>query len=572
MISVELGASIFMKSNRLLYEWANEFGLPLDDDPSDSKLERNLKKSGGGVKQQQSGRAQESDNEEEGSEGTASSNAGSDTVRLGLWDGERFVFTTTGSTWWDTAMGFWRYGFSPVRAANLAKVAADRFYKNYDVGVGPFESMAEWMNSLELEEFLGLTAEEFFEKMGVGVRYRQEIIEAITRVNYAQNLNSMNALSALVCLIALNGEAHQVQGGNARIFQELITRSKGLNLKLNTAVNSVTKIDVDAGTSHPVERTEAKLFVNTVPAALGRGEEYVVKKGGASQVSQRTPKYKLVLEDGSSEEYDTIILAVPLPKSDIKFENMPDPRVSVSYIHLHVTIIIGEVDPTFFGLSKDSQVPTDIITLYRPQPRRPPKSPRPPSTQNPHGNDEDEEEETQLFNSLSIIQRLDDGRRIHKIFSRQPMTDEILGRIFKRKNFDVVVRKEWFSYPVLKPVTANASATANTDDAQSDTEQLEPLGKQSSIRVTGRHHLSSDRKRSTTATNSGALNKIPSLELAPNLFYVNSFESVFSTMESEAIAGRNAARVVARRLMCSNSGGKGGDSTDSRRVKVKAKL
>lgn len=76
--------------------------------------------------------------------------------------------------------------------------------------------------------------------------------------------------------------------------------------------------------------------------------------------------------------------------------------------------------------------------------------------------------------------------RIEKIFSRDRVEDEWLGKVFGAGRVGWVYRKEWDAYPVQPP----------------------------------------------TAT-------YPSLEPAPGIYYVNAFEPVVSTMETETISSLN---------------------------------
>ena len=62
------------------------------------------------------------------------------------------------------------------------------------------------------------------------------------KVNYAQNLNQIQALEALVCVFASLSGALSVEGGNWQIFHEMIIAS-GAKLRLNTQVISIKKIE-----------------------------------------------------------------------------------------------------------------------------------------------------------------------------------------------------------------------------------------------------------------------------------------------------------------------------------------
>jgi prenylcysteine oxidase/farnesylcysteine lyase len=85
-----------------------------------------------------------------------------------------------------------------------------------------------------------------------------------------------------------------------------------------------------------------------------------------------------------------------------------------------------------------------------------------------------------------------DGRPVYKVFSRTALSSDLLERLFR--NGTVVNKKVIKAYPVLTP--------------------------QKEVPIT----------------------------LAEKLFYVNSFESVVSTMETETISGKNVAKLAAKAL------------------------
>jgi len=98
------------------------------------------------------------------------------------------------------------------------------------------------------------------------------------------------------------------------------------------------------------------------------------------------------------------------------------------------------------------------------------------------------------FSSVSKLTNISvaDGRSLYKVFSRTALSNELLEKLFV--NSTIVNMKVIKAYPVLSPQKA-----------------------------------------------------VP-IVLATNLFYVNSFESFVSTMETETISGKNVAKLVAKAL------------------------
>jgi prenylcysteine oxidase/farnesylcysteine lyase len=97
------------------------------------------------------------------------------------------------------------------------------------------------------------------------------------------------------------------------------------------------------------------------------------------------------------------------------------------------------------------------------------------------------------FSSLGLVGAAPDGAQIYKLFSREPLAESLLDEVFS--SFDAVEQVRWQAYPVLRP--------------------------------------SRD---------------LPPFRLAEGLYWVNAMEFAVSTMETEAVAARNVANLVAQQL------------------------
>ncbi|KAI1608421.1 prenylcysteine oxidase [Exophiala viscosa] len=209
----ELGASIFVEINHILYNATRDFGLipsaKIYQAAPDSKYE------------------------------------------LGIWDGLSFVFTSateddtsSWSGWWDIAKLLWKYGLSPIRTQRATRKAVGSFLEFYNEPVFPFPSIQEAVLSTGLVAYTSVTGKDVLNAAGVGDLFSREIIQASTRVNYASNLGGIHGLETLVCM-AIEG-AMAVEGGNWQIFEEMVT-SSATRLLLNTTVTDVIK-DTKHGT------------------------------------------------------------------------------------------------------------------------------------------------------------------------------------------------------------------------------------------------------------------------------------------------------------------------------------
>jgi prenylcysteine oxidase / farnesylcysteine lyase len=92
----------------------------------------------------------------------------------------------------------------------------------------------------------------------------------LKQVNYAQNLDQIQALEALVCVYASNNQGLSVVGGNWRIFSEMILAS-GAKLLLETRVNGIERVDYHGKTKWRVysndNEDESELFDGVVLAS-----------------------------------------------------------------------------------------------------------------------------------------------------------------------------------------------------------------------------------------------------------------------------------------------------------------
>lgn len=80
-----------------------------------------------------------------------------------IWDGERFVYETTGgsSRWYDVAKMFWRYGSSPYYAIKLVNSVVSDFLKLYEAPYFPFRSLTQRTFELGLQRVTAVTGEQF---------------------------------------------------------------------------------------------------------------------------------------------------------------------------------------------------------------------------------------------------------------------------------------------------------------------------------------------------------------------------------------------------------------------------
>ncbi|ETN45858.1 uncharacterized protein HMPREF1541_00039 [Cyphellophora europaea CBS 101466] len=146
---VELGGSIFVKANHILYNFTRDFGL---DATSRSSREE-----------------------------------GHSDYDLGVWDGEQFVFkqSSSDSRWqgyWDIVKLLWKYGSAPIKIRNLTQAMLDKFLSVYDEPLFPFSSLTGIIEQTGLIDDISLDGKTMLEAKGAGGAFANDIVQASTRV------------------------------------------------------------------------------------------------------------------------------------------------------------------------------------------------------------------------------------------------------------------------------------------------------------------------------------------------------------------------------------------------------
>ena len=125
---VELGASIFIKKNQILFDTMEKFGLePRDPD------------------------------------------VGSD-PEMGIWDGDHFVFQINQDHWfwWNAYKVFMKYGFlAPRRTQKLMETTIDKFLQLYNYPFFPFRSLSQRVYELGLVQATAVTGEQLLKDNNV---------------------------------------------------------------------------------------------------------------------------------------------------------------------------------------------------------------------------------------------------------------------------------------------------------------------------------------------------------------------------------------------------------------------
>ena len=354
---VELGASIFVEVNKNLVSAVREFGLAT-----------------------------------KGAEKNDLPNT------LGVYDGLHWVFTGSESGWLTVGKLLWKYGLAPIRTHNLMKQTLGKFLQMYEEPHFPFRDLSKTVYDLGLTKATAATGAEFLAKNNIQPPFSTDIIQASTRVNYAQNLDKIHGLETMVCM-ATDG-AMQVRGGNWQIFAGML-KASGAEVLLNTSVTSVRR--------------------------------------------QPNGTYTIDARSGSSAAqpniYDTIVVAAPLQYADLNLEPAPlNTPPEIPYVSLHVTLFTSplSLNPEAFHLGPTDPVPSTILTTTS-----------------------DSHKLSVPFFSISTLRTVTNPKTgqkeyLYKIFSPDRVDDWFLEAILlpSGKNKEPVTwmhEKVWQSYPYLLP-------------------------------------------------------------------------------------------------------------------------
>lgn len=91
---------------------------------------------------------------------------------LGIWNGDSFVYTQKGSSWWNIVKLFWKYGLAPYRTQQLMQSTVGNFRKLYEAPFFPFRSLSARALDLGLTQVTGVTGEQFLAANGVSIQSR----------------------------------------------------------------------------------------------------------------------------------------------------------------------------------------------------------------------------------------------------------------------------------------------------------------------------------------------------------------------------------------------------------------
>ncbi|KAF9901072.1 hypothetical protein EC991_006558 [Linnemannia zychae] len=233
------------------------------------------------------------------------------------------------------------------------------------------------------------------------------------------------------------------------------------------------------------------------------------------------PQFEVTTTTGHKQIFDYIVLAAPIESTSIDFDISLPPLPKVDYRTIHATFVRGYINPSYFFTPSSpvrssqpsaDKLPTHILST----------------------------KSRSEFTSLSVQARLSTGETITKIFSPEAVSTDLLNRLYTNRTW--VKHKEWKAYPKLKPIPF--APEEGEDDIVFEEDKAA-----SSEQVVFEKHARKQKAKEEYDAQKKALEAWGQVEVVPGVFYVNSFEPLISTMETETIAGKNIARLLRDRIV-----------------------
>ena len=298
---------------------------------------------------------------------------------IGMWNGDKALQFTVGNYFLlNIPKLIYRYGMSLFWAKkNIDKNLSEfmRIYPEIEKG-NSFKSLGSLLSFWKLKELIHQSFEDYLIKEGFNRFYINEMLSCVIAGIYNQNVN-FNGFAGMVTLASMFGTPNSIKGGNYIIIERMIealTKSNKFKLSLNTKVTEIEKL------------------VNG--------------------------KFSVKTNTGLVEEFDTVVIAAPLLKTDIEFKNI-ELKSNIrpkNFQRTHVYYIRSELKYERFGLCDYSEVPWAIMSMNK------------------------------LKTDISEFLKME--KDLYKVQSDTKLSEEELSEYFIKPN--ILVYKDWlYAYPKL---------------------------------------------------------------------------------------------------------------------------
>ncbi|BES90704.1 Prenylcysteine lyase [Nesidiocoris tenuis] len=311
---------------------------------------------------------------------------------LGIYNASDFLFIGSGNSWWNALKLMWRYGLDLIRLDRYTTDLLTKFESIYETQEKRkcFSNLDDLMYHIHPSflEHMRVSTKAGFERAGFSDKIIDELIEATLRCNYGQT-TSVHQFVGSVSVAGGGSELFALEGGNKLLPEKML------------------------------EFSRANLIEEFVETVAVKDQQFIVKTNSVANT------------------YDAVIVSTPLTADPgrpnrIKFENFPvEISVPGKYWTTICTIVKGIINPTFFGLKSQQDLPTIIINV----------APEP------------------LFNSIGKLRPVQKCKEseVWKIFSLEALDGSVIDQIFSEVSFVETI--DWLAYPTYKSSSTNVNFT-----------------------------------------------------------------------------------------------------------------
>jgi hypothetical protein len=275
-----------------------------------------------------------------------------------------------------------------IRLAGVEEMFLTRLKSNYAArgAKGTFASINEFLSFGSLQPYANVSARTFFNRAGVPQVLQEMVLEPLSRGIYDQELDEMQAFSAIVSVTSLLGAA-SFDGGNS-LLVELMFNHSGADVRLSNRVVEVVQnppssasasasASLLASASPMTASASASASLVASTSSLSASAASAPSASAASGASTSTSAAAAAgggfsiksFVDGhnvTSAVVDAVIIASPIEFTGITFPptvKIPQPR---PFKHIWVTIVrAAGLDPVYFGLPAGTNVTFDNVLTTR---------------------------------------------------------------------------------------------------------------------------------------------------------------------------------------------------------------
>jgi hypothetical protein len=202
-----------------------------------------------------------------------------------------------------------------LKLNGLIKTAKKRVLELYKPNQPIYTDLKDLFTVGNINEWISTPFDELLRSMGISQKFVDEIIEPSTRMIYAQNAG-IGSFAGLATLISSDGTPlYKLKEGNSTLTVHL-ARNSNAQVKLSTEIREIKVLN---------------------------------------------EKFQLNYDE-SLEDFDVIILAAPLEQAKLTL-NFDIPSFELrNYQRTYFKLIIGKVNPNYFGKTNVDEIPELLMT------------------------------------------------------------------------------------------------------------------------------------------------------------------------------------------------------------------